>query len=119
MSNLALISDLMMQSHVSGAAARAGTTLKIVGSSETLMAEAAAGQPALVILDLSHPGLDPHDLIPRLKELLPPGAVTVAFGPHVHHERLHAAQEAGCDLVVSRGQFHAQTEEILKRYAGE
>lgn len=118
MSTLALISDLMMQSHVSGAATRAGASLEIVGTADALLAKAEAGQPNLVILDLSHPGLEPGELMPRLKELIPSGAVTVAFGPHVHQQRLAAASAAGCELVISRGQFHAQTEEILKRYAG-
>ena len=39
----------------------------------------------------------------------------VAFGPHVHEERLAAAREAGCDEVVSRGQFFAQLDAILGR----
>ncbi len=114
MASVALISDLMMQSHVSGAATRAGTTVKIAGSGEALLAAIQADPPALVILDLSHPGLDPADLVPRIKQLAPTAQI-VAFGPHVHHARLAAAEAAGCNLVISRGQFHAQTEEILKR----
>ena len=38
----------------------------------------------------------------------------VAFGPHVHEERLAAAREAGCDVVVSRGKFFAELDAILK-----
>jgi DNA-binding NarL/FixJ family response regulator len=114
MSVLALVSDLMMQSHLSGAARRAGTPVQLTSTTDALLSAAAAGQPTLVILDLSHPGLDPADLLPRLAAVLP-GVATVAFGPHVHHERLRAAEAAGCGLVISRGQFHAQTEAILQR----
>jgi DNA-binding NarL/FixJ family response regulator len=114
---LALISDLVVQSQVSGAATRAGTTVEVVASAEALLAKAETMQPNLVILDLSHAGLDPGQLLPLLKERIPQGATTLAFGPHVHHERLRAATDAGCDLVISRGQFHAQAEEILRRYA--
>jgi hypothetical protein len=39
----------------------------------------------------------------------------IAFGPHVHEERLQAARKAGCDEVVSRGQFFAQVEGMLAR----
>jgi DNA-binding response OmpR family regulator len=112
---VALISDLVMQSQVAAAAARVGVTVEIVNSAEALLAKAQTRRPRLVILDLSHPGLDAAQLVPRLKELLSRGAGTLAFGPHVHAARLAAAREAGCDVVISRGQFHAQMDEILRR----
>lgn len=115
---VALISDLVMQSHVTAAAQRAGTTIDVVGSTDALLTKLADSSPGLVILDLSHPGLDPRLIVPRVRRQLPPGATSLAFGPHVHTERLAAAAEAGCDLVISRGQFHAQVDEILKRYGG-
>jgi hypothetical protein len=37
----------------------------------------------------------------------------VAFGPHVHEERLAAARNAGCDEVVSRGEFFARLDAIV------
>ena len=114
---VALISDLMMQSQVSGAAARAGVSLEISGSADELLTKVESAQPRLVILDLSHPRIDPGQLVPRLKLTLPPGATVLAFGPHVHKELLSAAESAGCELVISRGQFHAQMEELLKRFA--
>lgn len=118
MTSLALISDLMMRSQVAGAATRSGTALEIVSSAESLLARAAAAPPRLVILDLSHPGLEWPALISALKELLPAESITLAFGPHVHASRLAEAEEAGCDVVISRGQFHAQMESLLKQYGG-
>ena len=50
----------------------------------------------------------------RLKASEGSGTRVVAFGPHVHEQRLAAARDAGCDLVVSRGQFFSQLETILK-----
>lgn len=113
MAALALVSDLMMQSQISGAATRAGVPLRTFNSAETLVAAAAETQPALVLLDLSHPGLDAGPLVTQLKGLLPEATI-VAFGPHVHKELLAAAAAAGCDHVISRGQFHAQMIEILQ-----
>ena len=113
---VALISDLVMQSHAAAAAERSGTTIDVVSSTDALLTKLADSPPDLVILDLSHPGLDPRQIVPRVRQQLPPGATCLAFGPHVHAERLTAAAEAGCDLVISRGQFHAQVDEILKRY---
>lgn len=117
MAVLALISDLMMQSQVAGAATRVAAVLEIATTADALLAKAAAGQPRLVILDLSHPGLDPRELIGSLKRVLAAESATLAFGPHVHAARLAEATEAGCDTVISRGQFHAQMEAILKRFA--
>lgn len=118
MAALALISDLMMQSQASAAATRAGAELQVAFSDEALLSKAEATPPRLVILDLSHPGLDPTALMVRLKPLLVEGAKVIAFGPHVHKARLEAAAAAGCDLVISRGQFHAQMDELLARFAG-
>jgi CheY-like chemotaxis protein len=117
MSALALISDLLMQSQVAAAATRAGADIAIAAADDALVAKAESLRPRLVIVDLSHPGLDPRQLLDRLQPLLPPDVTTVAFGPHVHKQRLAAATEAGFGLVVSRGQFHAEMEQILKRYA--
>jgi DNA-binding NarL/FixJ family response regulator len=91
--------------------------LEITGSTEALLAKAEVAQPHLVILDLSHPGLDPGQLVPRLVELIGPAAAILAFGPHVHEARLAAAAAAGCHSVISRGQFRAQMEQILRQYA--
>jgi CheY-like chemotaxis protein len=119
MSVLALISDLMMQSQVSSAAARAGVSLRLVSSEDALAEQAAqlalAGSTPidLVVVDLSHPGLDPAGLMERLRPALAPGTPTLAFGPHVHKGRLEAAAAAGFTAVLSRGQFHANMEPLL------
>lgn len=107
-----------MQSQASLAAARVGTALQVAPTEHALLAQAEAAPPRLVILDLGHPGLDPTMLLARLKPLLGEGATIVAFGPHVHKEKLQAAAAAGCDLALSRGQFHSRMEELLSRFAG-
>ena len=117
MAALALISELATQSQATAAATRSAAVLKTVASELALLAEAEQNPPGLVILDLSHPGLSAAELVPRLKALLGSQVTIVAFGPHVHHERLEAARQAGCDVVISRGQFHAQIDQILAQYA--
>ncbi|REK09024.1 MAG: hypothetical protein DWQ37_19375 [Planctomycetota bacterium] len=119
MSALALISDLMMQSQVSGAASRLDLDLAAVSSERALLAKAADAPPSLVIVDLSHPGLDPAALMEQLRPHLAEGARTVAFGPHVHKARLAAATAAGFDQVVSRGQFHAEMDSLLQATSGQ
>jgi CheY-like chemotaxis protein len=117
MSALALISDLLTQSHLAAAARRAEVEITIVGSEDALVAQAESLRPGLVVVDLAHPGLDPRQCFERLKPLLPPETTSIAFGPHVHRQRLATAAEAGFSLVVSRGQFHAEMEDLLKRFA--
>jgi DNA-binding response OmpR family regulator len=113
----ALISELVMQSQLAAAAERAGVELTIAASEDALVEAAERLRPALVIVDLTHPGLDAAELWNRLRPHLASDAQTVAFGPHVHKARLAAAAEAGYALVISRGQFHAQVEDIFRRYA--
>lgn len=113
MSALALISDLMMQSQASAAARAAGVELRLVLSEDALVELAQQQSPRLVIVDLSHPGVDPAGLVGRLGPLLSPECRLLAFGPHVHKGRLEAAASAGFE-VISRGQFHAQLDEIVR-----
>jgi DNA-binding response OmpR family regulator len=113
---LALISDLMMASHVKAAAERAGIETELVNTAEALVSRSETIRPRLVIVDLSHPGLEVLQLAQDLRGHLPDGAMTIAFGPHVHKDRLTAAADAGFGLVLSRGAFHAEADEILKRH---
>ena len=43
----------------------------------------------------------------------------IAFGPHVHVQRLEAARAVGFGLVVSRGQFVMQLRQLLLERAGK
>src|SRR5882672_6529796 len=114
----ALISDLALQSQVRGAAEIVGQQVVFATSEDALSAAAQAHLPRLILLDLTHPGLRPEGIVARVREASS-GATIVAFGPHVHKERLEAARRAGCDLVLSRGQFHADMAAILRRAGGE
>jgi DNA-binding response OmpR family regulator len=113
MSALLLSTDLMISSRVAGAAARSGMQLATVGSAQALLERACTEPPALVILDLTLRDLNPADLVPKLKAADPAPRV-IAFGPHVHEERLQAAADAGCDAVLARGQFVAQIDALLQ-----
>jgi CheY-like chemotaxis protein len=106
--------DLACSSKVAGAAARTGRRLETAMSAAALLDKAAGAK--LVIIDLTAPEAEPGALLPRLRALSPPPTVVVAFGPHVHEADLAAARTAGCDLVLTRGQFHAQVDELLMKY---
>jgi CheY-like chemotaxis protein len=109
-----LSSDLAVLSRVEGAAMRLGQTVRSAAG-ESLAVDLCEGEDAnTLVVDLSMSSLDVASLVSQLKASKGLGTRVIAFGPHVHEQRLAAAREAGCDLVVSRGQFFSQLEAILK-----
>jgi CheY-like chemotaxis protein len=113
-----LTADLMQTSQVAGAAQRVGGRLRVFATVDALTSALAAANSAdetarLVIVDLTLPGLDVAALMAGLRALPLGQPRTLAFGPHVHADRLAAALAAGCERVVSRGQFHAQMDALL------
>lgn len=111
---LLLTADLMCSSQVAGMARGLGLPLMTCGTADKLLA--AAEGPSIVALDLNAAGVDWAALVPLLRSAANPPVAVVAFGPHVHESRLAAAQQAGCDAVLARGQFYAQGEQILRQY---
>ena len=110
-----LTSDLMAASRVQGAAARIAATLLTATTAEQAIAFCNDESVGVMLVDLAMPGLEIGPLVSSLKRGDFASPKVVAFGPHVHEERLVAARDAGCDEVVSRGQFFAQIESILGR----
>jgi CheY-like chemotaxis protein len=110
---LFLTADLVFLSRATGVAAQGNSKVQLASSPAALLAQAASSRADLVLLDLNTPGLDCRALVPGLRTLpSPPGSI-VAFGPHVHEDRLAAAAEAGCDQVLTRGQFSARLDALL------
>jgi len=117
MNCLLLSADLMIASQAAGPARQAGADLSIVSSVTALVERAAQVQPRVVIIDLALGGLDIAEVVSQLRCAVPTPLAIVAFGQHVHEERLAAAAAAGCDHVLSRGQFHAQAGRLLASLA--
>lgn len=114
---LLLTTDLGCSSKVTGAAARnSALAVETAMTVARLLEKAAAGDYPLVLLDLNSAGVDPREIVPKLKALAHPPRAIVAFGPHVHEDKLQAAADAGCDAVLTRGQFFAQVDQILAEY---
>lgn len=110
--NVVILSrDLAVISQIDGAAARGGISAKSVSTEDDALAACADGTVTLVLVDLNFPSLDIAALKQRLNALDPPPGV-VAFGPHVHVDRLQAAADVGC-TVMSRGQFFNQLDRVL------
>ncbi|MEO8270485.1 MAG: hypothetical protein ABI557_12250 [Aureliella sp.] len=61
----------------------------------------------------------PVDSIPTVVSSLAirfPGANKIAFGPHVQTQRLAAAESAGCQYVLSRGQISNQIDRLMSEW---
>lgn len=113
---LLITSDLTTSSTAAGAAKRSTVELQTAFGVAAAEAKLAQGPPALVILDLSTAGLNVSQFVPELRGRIGHDIPIIAFGPHVRTAELAAAREAGCDLVVSRGEFHARVDDYLRQF---
>ena len=108
-----LSNDLAVLSRVEGAARRAGEAVRQAGSGPQAAEICAGVDVRLVIVELSTSALDVAAVVSQLRKGESTGPRVIAFGPHVHEQRLGEAREAGCDLVVTRGQFFSQLDAML------
>jgi len=111
---LALLSrDLMLTSRVDGVANQKGYTTTPAADAASAIVAVADHDCQLLFVDLQLPGLDIVALVNQVRETSGSEVRIVACGPHVHEKRLAAARQAGCDLVVTRGQFDREADTIL------
>ena len=108
---------MMVSSRVTSAARQSQTSLSIVVSAADLK-ERLSNQTRLVMIDLSQPGLPIADAVAAVRTAAR-AATILAFGPHVEAGLLTSARDAGCDVVLSNGQFHREQEAILAQYCSE
>ena len=109
--------DLMFPSRVGAAAAARGVQVKTAMSTAALEDRLEEGHCRLLIIDLASNAADIAQLVPEIRAGRNPPETILAVGPHVQEDALRLAADAGCDLVMTNGQFHAQTDELLARYS--
>jgi CheY-like chemotaxis protein len=116
---LFLTSDLVFPSRILGVLQSLRGRMETAATADALLTKAAgiARGPMIVLIDLASSAANVIEVVPKLKALASAPAAIIAFGPHVHQEKLEAAKAAGCDLVLTRGQFDAQYAVILKQLA--
>lgn len=105
--------DLMGAARIEGAARLAGTGYRMVGSLDAALEACAANRTLLLFVDLTTPGLDISQLVDRADALATGAPKIIAYGPHVHEAALAAAKSAGCDEVLSRGQFMSRVDALI------
>lgn len=106
--------DLFIGSRVRGAIESGGWTLDVVASG-AMAVERLQGDAGyrLALVDLETPGVRIGELMAARSGNEP---AVIAYGPHVHEKRLEAAREAGCDQVLTRGQFDSLLPQLLAEH---
>ena len=69
----------------------------------------------LVVFDLTLQTITIEE-VAAWRERLTPTPTLIAFGPHVRTGQLERAKEAGCDLVLTRGQLDQQLKLVLDEH---
>jgi PleD family two-component response regulator len=115
---LAVVSDLFFSVKITEAAKRAGMALEFVKDPHDLM-EKSKTRPTLIIFDLNFDGVNPLELIAKLKASAETKGISLlGYLSHIQGELKQAAQEAGCDMVMARSAFSQNMPLIFKRHAG-
>ncbi len=113
MSLLILTGDLMFTSRVQTAARAAGKQAHAALSVARALELLADNEITTACIDLSAPGVDAAATLTALREASRVQPLrTIAYAPHVHEAKLAAAQDAGYDAVLTRGQFDRGLMEI-------
>jgi CheY-like chemotaxis protein len=108
---LLVCGDLFFGTKLRSEIESAGLAVELEPLPERALAKAPLGRYQSIVIDLESPGLN----LPALLAALPADhrPKVIAFGPHVHKERLESARAAGCDQVLSRGQIAASIREVV------
>ncbi|MGH9648655.1 MAG: response regulator [Bryobacteraceae bacterium] len=114
---LAILEDLFFTVKINEAAKRAGLPITFIKSEHDAL-EQAKNQPALIILDINFQGIDPLNLIRKLKADEQTKRINlIGYLSHVQGELKLQAQQAGCDMVMPRSAFSQNLPQILKRHS--
>ncbi len=112
---IAVVSDLIFSTKISGTARAVGVDAKIVSTTKALGAALDDGDVRLVIVDMS---LANDEALAALR--CGAGHVsrptTLAFYSHVQSELKEAAERAGADLIMARSKFNEQLPQLLRQY---
>ena len=113
MSIVFLTNDLMFSSQATSIAQQQGRELAVVADVNQVTDRVSTGGISLVIVDLNMPGLDIEDAVEAIRRGSEEKVLILAYASHVHEAKLDAARSAGCDEVISRGQFSREMSQRL------
>jgi len=113
---LAVLDDLLFTSKSRATAAHLGVSVTFARSATAALDAMRANAPALVILDLNNPRIDPLGTIATMNaDPVLAHIPTVGFVSHVQADVIEAARRAGVGEVMARSAFAARLPDILLR----
>ncbi len=113
---LAVLDDLMFTSKIRTTAAQLGVTVVFARSLDAALAEMRKTRPALVIMDLNNPRIEPLALVGAMKADAALASIpTLGYAPHVQTDVIDAARAAGVQDVLARSAFTQHLPAILQR----
>ncbi len=108
---VALVSDLIFGSKITGVAAAVGVPVDVVREPAAVLVAAGVDRP--VLIDLTLPVAVTGPLIAALKQA-DARRMVLGFYPHVDEQLAVAARAAGADVTLARGAFTRRLPEILR-----
>lgn len=102
------IPDLMAGVRVAEAARAAGIPLRLVEQGDWVAALIGPPRPVGAVVDLTADGA-----LGRIAAAVAAAVPVLAYGPHIDHEAMAAAEAAGAVRVIPRGQMMQQAGRLL------
>jgi DNA-binding NarL/FixJ family response regulator len=112
MNVLVAIHDMMFSSKVT--ASLGGKKVNWLKRGSNVANEVAAMKPDVLLIDLAAPALDSVNAIKAIKEGDSKGTVIIGYIDHTREDIMTAARAAGCDQVLSKGEFARRLPEFLQ-----
>ena len=107
---LAAIHDLMFSSKVNVAAQ--GRPIEYVPRGADVAEHCAKSKPDVVLIDLASQKFDAIGAVKKIKEA--GGPVVIGYVDHTREDLMDAAKAAGCDKILSKGEFARRLPELLE-----
>ena len=110
---IAIVSDMIFASRITGTAEKLGAECKITRDLDALQDALESQEPGTVLVDMSCDGMSPEEAMRTIK-LRYPKAHVVAFYSHVRTELMEQARAAGADDVLPRSAFVQLLPQLLQ-----
>ena len=109
---LAAIHDLMFSSKVNAAAR--GKPIEWLPRGASVADEVKARKPDVLLIDLASPKLDAINAVKAIKSGDARETVVIGYADHTREDLIEEARAAGCDQVMSKGEFARRLPELLE-----
>ncbi len=110
---IAIVSDMIFATRITGTAEKVGAKCKIVKDPGTLQDALESENPGTVLVDMNCDGISSEAAIRTVKSHCP-NARVVAFFSHVQTELKEQARAAGADVIWPRSAFVQRLPQLLE-----